>query len=88
MPEYAEQIITPHFRQSDWKRECVLKFELAITIQSVAPRASKIAYEMGWTDRCYLVRGTTDADASCDGWLVRFEQTLFAQSRVFSAKRK
>ena len=47
MPERSEQIITPHFRWSDWKRECVLKFELAISIGSVGAVASKIAYEIG-----------------------------------------
>jgi hypothetical protein len=44
--ERAEQIVTPHFRQSDWKRECVLKLELVIIIESLGPLASKIAREM------------------------------------------
>lgn len=44
--ECAEQIVTPHFRQSDWKRECVLKPELPIIIESLGRLASKIACEM------------------------------------------
>jgi hypothetical protein len=44
-PERAEQIVTPHFRQSDWKRECVLKIELAIIIESPGPLARKIAQD-------------------------------------------
>jgi hypothetical protein len=72
-PERAEQIVTPHFRQSDWKRECVLKIELAIIIESPGPLARKIAQD-GLDRRYFTPCGCKEnPDASGDGRLVCFQ---------------
>jgi hypothetical protein len=51
VPERAKQIITTHFRRSDWKLKCVSKFELTIVCRLVGPLASKIVRAGFWFKR-------------------------------------